>query len=215
MKKYLAIAVSIIISSIILGSVAAAISERQFTVNEVDFKIVINGEDCEFSQPIITIDDRTYLPAREFCENIGYDIDWDGNKQVVSMTKKIVFKDDVVNSREGLLESGRRYFFYGTDNPNGSDIGLNAYLRQMKFRYETVYDVIILEETIEGMAEKVEELFFTNWPEKVELNIIYFPDANALSFIRKPGDVIFLGGLSTIIVDCESGVVKKYSDGMV
>jgi hypothetical protein len=150
MKKCIIIALSLIVSSVILATIVIAISVRQFTANEVDFKVVINGEEHKFNQPIVTIEDRTYLPIREFCNAAGYSINWDEEGRVVSMSdkKEVVFNDDVCISREGALESGRKYIFYGTDK---QDFSIKNYIEKAELFESIIYDIKIREETIEAM----------------------------------------------------------------
>ena len=152
MKKHMIITVFAIISSTILATmVTAAFSNRQFTADEVDFKIIIDGKEQKFNYPVVTIENRTYLPIREFCDAIGFDIIWDEEGRAVSMSEKkeSVFSDDVNTSREGVLENGRKYVFYGTDK---QDFNIQNYIEKMGLFTSMTYDAKIQGETIEAIT---------------------------------------------------------------
>ena len=70
-------------------TVSYALSKKQYIANEVNFRVIVNGEEKKFQLPVVTIDDSTYLPVREFCGTIGYSVDWHEESEVVSMLSLI------------------------------------------------------------------------------------------------------------------------------
>lgn len=216
MKKRIIIALSLVVGSVILATVVtAALSTRQFTANEVDFKIFIDEKEQNFNQPIVTIEDRTYLPIREFCDAAGFDINWDEEGRVVSMSdkKEFVFSDNVGISREGVLENGRKYVFYGTDK---QDFNIQSYIEKMELFTSMIYDAKIQEETIEAIAEKIEVLFgLDKVPvEMAEITVYYDMKAEALLFMKDYHGVPQPGGLNVIVVNCKDGLATLYSSKM-
>lgn len=64
--------------------VAASATEiRQLISKTVPFKIVINGKEEKFINPIVAIDGRTYAPVRELCEKLGIYLSWDELEKAV------------------------------------------------------------------------------------------------------------------------------------
>lgn len=74
----------------------------QYLANIVQYKIVFNGEQKDISNPIVTINDRTYLPVREVAEMLAIDIQWDDETQTILINSErkeygedwLVFKQD-------------------------------------------------------------------------------------------------------------------------
>jgi len=215
MKKYIIMASSLVVSVAILATTVLALSTRQFTATEVDFKIVMNGEERTFHQPIVAIEGRTYLPIREFCDAVGYSISWDEEGRVVSMSDKkgLIFNDDLFTSREGVLENGRKYVFYGTDK---YDFSLENYIEEFDLSAYIVYDVKIQEETLEKTLEKVEELSAWGLHPNAEaegIAVYYDPEAEAFLFKTVAYGLPRAGGFNVVVVNCKDGVATLYSNG--
>jgi len=216
MKKYIIMASSLVVSVAILATTVLALSTRQFTATEVDFKIVMNGEERTFHQPIVAIEGRTYLPIREFCDAVGYSISWDEEGRVVSMSDKkgLIFNDDLFTSREGVLENGRKYVFYGTDK---HDFSLENYIKEWKLSAYTVFDVKIQEETLEKTINKVQGL--SGWglqnTENAGIAVYYDSEAEVLLFEKINYGRPQIGGISVIVVTCKDSVATLYSNGAV
>lgn len=62
--------------------------------NIVDFDISLNGKKVEFSMPVVTIDDRTYLPLREICNTLGVSINWVEEESKIEMFTNNNVQDD-------------------------------------------------------------------------------------------------------------------------
>ena len=214
MKKYVITSLFLFVSSIILATTAVALSTKQITATEVDFKIVINEEEYTFNLPIMTIEGRAYLPAREFCNAIGYSINWDEEGRVVSMLDEnaLVFDDDIFSSREGVLENGRKYIFYGADKHNFS---LKDYIEKCGLFVYTIYDVKIKEETLEKTLEKVQEL--SDWGlqnvENAGIVVHYDSDTEAFLFTKINYGRPQAGGISVIVLTLNDGIATLYVDG--
>lgn len=64
-----------------------------FTAEKADFKIEVDGEEKTFDMPIVTINDRTYLPLREMAETLGVGIEWLEDEQKIMIKSGIEFGD--------------------------------------------------------------------------------------------------------------------------
>lgn len=71
MKKYTSFIAGIVIGSVLTGSLAVAGSLRTFVAEEADFPILVNGEMVQLDMPVVTIQDRTYLPLRAMGRRAG------------------------------------------------------------------------------------------------------------------------------------------------
>jgi len=98
MKKLILRSSLIMVSLILLMfTVVFAQDVRQFVAQKVSFKVVVNGEEKTFNDPIVTIDNKTYVPLREVSNNLGLDVKWDANNQKIELNSK------QTTSYDGLL----------------------------------------------------------------------------------------------------------------
>ena len=67
-----------------------------FVAEQVDFTIKLNyREEKQFENPIVLINNRTYLPLRETADTLGIDVKWDGETQTI----------DIITGEEKRAES--------------------------------------------------------------------------------------------------------------
>ena len=74
-----------VIAAIMLTTVVFAANIEQLTANVVQLRILVNDEERNFENPIITINNRTYVPLREVSEVLGMDVEWHGRKQEITI----------------------------------------------------------------------------------------------------------------------------------
>jgi len=55
----------------------------QLTAYIAPFRVIVNSVEKEFENPIVTINDRTYVPLREVGEVLGMNVEWDGENQKI------------------------------------------------------------------------------------------------------------------------------------
>lgn len=110
MKKIFLI---LIISCLLVSSsVIASNTIKEYLAKENDCTIEINGEIQDFELPVVLINDSTYIPIRQFCNNFGYEVDWieNENKIEISTLKKesngeyVMTKDTAIKIGKILLE---------------------------------------------------------------------------------------------------------------
>ena len=169
MKKYLKRSIFIvlvfIIAMIFMGAAYELIAHR------VDYRIFVNGEEKQFDMPIVTIDDRTYIPLREAGEQFGWEVTWDESTKEIHMNANQTdcldsneFIAAMEESKEGTLANGRKYKYLAQKDfamPNEEFI-YNEFIEMMdlsKFTYEKFSDYAHIL-TIEQAAEAGE--FYLN-----------------------------------------------------
>ena len=87
MKKSL-ILLEIIVVIIVLATVVFANDIHDLITNAIKYKIIINGDEKSFEMPIVTINDRTYIPLRETGETLGMDVKWYEKNQTIIMNSQ-------------------------------------------------------------------------------------------------------------------------------
>ena len=80
-------AITIVILLVSISAVFAA-SLTPLLANIVQYNIVVNGEEKKFNDPVVTINDRTYIPLREAGEILGMDVEWSEETKTVTMNTK-------------------------------------------------------------------------------------------------------------------------------
>lgn len=61
----------------------AVFAAQNWTAYEVGFKIFLNNVQKNFKNPIVAINDNTYIPLREVSEQLGINVDWDAQTSSV------------------------------------------------------------------------------------------------------------------------------------
>ena len=60
-------------------------SSEQIVATTVSYNIEINNELIYLKSPLVTIDNKTYVPLREFAEYIGFNVVWKGTEKKINM----------------------------------------------------------------------------------------------------------------------------------
>lgn len=63
-------------------------AQELWMAQEVKFKVFLEGVEKKFNNPIVTIDDKTYVSLRELSENLSLNVEWD------EKTSSIYLKQD-------------------------------------------------------------------------------------------------------------------------
>ena len=84
MKSYKQLITGIVIGATAATAVAFAGDLRTFVATEADFPVMVNGSPVTLDMPVVTIQDRTYLPLRAMGDILGVSVDWDGSQAVVT-----------------------------------------------------------------------------------------------------------------------------------
>lgn len=85
MKKKALILLPLIV---LLTVVVFADNISQLLAYIVPYKVIVNGEEKKFDSPVVTINDRTYIPLREAGETLGMDVEWSEETKTVTMNTK-------------------------------------------------------------------------------------------------------------------------------
>ena len=60
----------------------------EYAAKVANVSIIVENKQMITSNPVVTINNRTYIPLREVCNFIGYNVNWDGESGVISLTGK-------------------------------------------------------------------------------------------------------------------------------
>jgi len=84
-------------------------SMQQLKSTLAQVKIFLNGEELSFEMPVVAIDDRIYVPLREFAEVLGMDVEWDESE------KRVDLKNDDLLVSMNILPSSTTTISYQVD----------------------------------------------------------------------------------------------------
>jgi len=113
MKKRLVIG-SIAIITVLVTAVFASYVV-QLTAYVAQFRILVDGEERSFENPIVMINDRTYVPLREVSEVLGMNVEWDEENQ-----KIIINSSQNINEERGTLYRFEQNELWGFTDKNGN-----------------------------------------------------------------------------------------------
>lgn len=82
-KKILFLLCTLILSFTITQTVAYAYEDYETNVS-----VFVNGSKIEFDSEPIIVNDRTLVPIRAISENLGYDVGWENEHQLVTISNK-------------------------------------------------------------------------------------------------------------------------------
>lgn len=114
MKNYKQLICGILIGSLASTVIAFAGELRTFIAEEAGFPVLVDGSPISLDMPVVTIEDRTYLPLRAMGDVLGVDVQWNEQKGQAEVTKNEVPKptpsvnqlDEVVTS-DGVVHYDR------------------------------------------------------------------------------------------------------------
>lgn len=72
--------------TMILSVFAHSINEISAQI--VDFKIQVNGDEISLTNPIVVIDNKTYIPVREAAEKMEMTVEWDNKNKTISISEQ-------------------------------------------------------------------------------------------------------------------------------
>ena len=87
MKKYISVMVAIILSFTLSIIVYASYMDT-IQATKVQYPIIVNETQVDKDIPMVSIEDRIYLPIRAMCEVLGIGIEWNDEGRVEIMTDK-------------------------------------------------------------------------------------------------------------------------------
>lgn len=82
-KKFVAI---ILFTTIVFSVLVVVGEDTLFNVMVYDFNIFCNGKKMKFNSPILLIDGQTYIPLRDFAEEMNHSVEWYGNTKEITLT---------------------------------------------------------------------------------------------------------------------------------
>ena len=101
MKKIFIFTASILI---ILSLTAFADEASTFVARQMDIKINVDREEKKFENPVVVINERTYLPLRETAETLGMEVRWDQKNQMVDIiTGERIFSESDYKDIDNII----------------------------------------------------------------------------------------------------------------
>ena len=86
-NKTITLFLVILIFLIILCSFTQANEKIFATLTQ--YKIYLDNVNLVFKSPIITVEDKTYVPLRELAERLGIEVEWSSDEEKISLNKKM------------------------------------------------------------------------------------------------------------------------------
>jgi len=212
MKKYINTALCCLFCSVLIIVIAINVyanSNKQFTATQVDYKILLNGEEKQFNMPIVNIDGNTYIPLRETSEKFGWQVIWNAEGSEILLSDAENKEKMLDTSVEGMLDSGNKYEFHGEDSciPN-----LDEYRETWNFTVETKLDATEVAETpLE--AAKIGLRYISPPPKEADTIIVRYcseTDVWVLS-VRRANPAPIPGGSSILTINLSDGSMVRYS----
>ena len=100
-----------IIAAIILVTLVFASNLEQLTAYVANFRIIVDGEERIFENPIVVIDNRTYIPLREVSEVLGMNVEWcDENQEIIINSRPELYNEWGIVLYRFIDENGLRGF---------------------------------------------------------------------------------------------------------
>ena len=81
MKKKLYITFLIILVAVVIMTITVCAATVYFTAEKIKYSVFVNDKPMDFELPIVGIEGRTYVPMREFCEFMEFDVHWNEQTQ--------------------------------------------------------------------------------------------------------------------------------------
>lgn len=95
MKKIILVMVAIILSFTLSIIVYASYMDT-IQAAKVQYPMIVDGKIVDADIPMVSINDRIYLPIRAMCEVLGIEIEWNEEGRVDVMTNKTEVENDQV-----------------------------------------------------------------------------------------------------------------------
>lgn len=91
---------------------------EQIFAEKVNYTIKVDGLVKSFLNPIVTIDDRTYIPLRELSELLGYDVEWNEETQTIEIETDTQKEAETTNYDE-QKNTGEEWLIFIENNKYG------------------------------------------------------------------------------------------------
>lgn len=169
------------------------------------YKIIVNGEEKNFNMPIVTINDRTYIPLRDTAETLDMDVRWDDEKQEININNMIEEDELYVFYKNGLYGYIDKDFniiiqpkyYYADDFSEGLALVRTSNSQNGQYRYINKKGEIVIPEAY-SMAYS-----FHDGIALVDLGEAAITDDSLFTYIDKQGNRI---------TDKEFGLASSFSE---
>lgn len=76
---------AIMVFVFLVTTTTLAIEVREVVANIASFRVEIDNREINFSDDIVTINDKTYIPLRYVSEALGNSVEWDNTTKTISI----------------------------------------------------------------------------------------------------------------------------------
>ncbi|WP_442602214.1 stalk domain-containing protein [Paenibacillus sp. KN14-4R] len=137
--------------SIVPVASASSLTQKVEAYLNSKLEISINGTKQDQSLAPVTYDDKTYLPLRELANKMGFEVEWNGEKQSINLTKK---QADLSLATSGIMTSLTKQEAGYIAEISGQKLGGKGF-NQVKLTIDASTEIIDL---VNGKALKLEDL---------------------------------------------------------
>lgn len=74
-----------VLACVLITGTAFAVSNPDLVLEAVNYKIIADGEEIDFENPVVTINGNAYIPLREAAENAGMTVEWDEGSETINI----------------------------------------------------------------------------------------------------------------------------------
>lgn len=101
MKKLVVLCLLIVL----LSSQSVSAGEKIIESVEVNYPIYLNGSIIECENPVVSIDNKTYVSLRDICNSLDADVSWNNEARIVELVKKDSFENEDIKT--GFFVDGK------------------------------------------------------------------------------------------------------------
>ena len=180
---------------------------REYLAHETNCAVVVNSEKQDYDCPIVTINDRTYVAARDVFEKLGYSVDWNENENMIVVTNSIElpYYENIEKHSEGTTRNNVKYKYTYAEDFSYKDYAKKLGLTQVNARYGEVPNV--------QMATEIAGVLFGNSANQGSGRImsVYYDKTEDAWVVIEENDVVGHSGFKTVVIRRSDGtILNKY-----
>ncbi len=108
--------IMVLVLAVLSTGIGVGAVEKHHTAQKVEHTVCIDDTVVKLSAPVMSIDNRTYVPLREWCEKINCEVVWNEQEEKVEIFSKNPENDIIANvNPEGKRRSIEHFYFLEKD----------------------------------------------------------------------------------------------------
>jgi len=86
---------------------------KTYKAVSASYSIFVNGKECSFDNPVLTVNGKTYLPLTEIAKALSVEVVWNEEERQVEITDKneVTENDVAVEDEESIEETEDKYWW--------------------------------------------------------------------------------------------------------